>query len=69
MLDGHLLVDAHVHVPRLTMLAPAWIDWTRRFGRPGILEEVWAPDGAPDPTALDRLFAEEGVDVALLFCE
>jgi diguanylate cyclase (GGDEF)-like protein len=30
---------------------------------------VWAPDGTPRPEALDRLFAEEGVDVALLFCE
>jgi predicted TIM-barrel fold metal-dependent hydrolase len=69
VLDGHLLVDAHVHVPHLSTLAPAWLDWARRFGRPGVLEEVWRPDGAPDPATLDRLFAEEGVDVALLFCE
>ncbi len=69
MLDGHVLVDAHVHVPRLGTLAPAWIDWARQFGRPGILEEIWGADGIPDPAALDRLFAEEGVDVALLFCE
>jgi predicted TIM-barrel fold metal-dependent hydrolase len=69
MLDGHVLVDAHVHVPNLATLAPAWIDWARRFGRPGVLEEVWRSDGSPDPAALDRLFAAEGVDVALLFCE
>jgi uncharacterized protein len=69
MLDGHVLVDAHVHVPHLSSLAPAWLDWARQFGRPGILDEVWQPDGSPDPAALDRLFAEEGVDVALLFCE
>ena len=69
MLDGHVLVDAHVHVPNLATLAPAWIDWARRFGRPGILEQVWRSDGSPDPEALDRLFADEGVDVALLFCE
>ena len=69
MLDGSFLVDAHVHVPVLSSLAPAWIDWARQFGRPGILEEVWAPDGTPRPEALDRLFAAEGVDVALLFCE
>jgi hypothetical protein len=69
MLDGHLLVDAHVHVPHLATLAPAWVDWARQFGRPGLLEQVWRPDGSPDPAALDALFAEEGVDVALLFCE
>jgi predicted TIM-barrel fold metal-dependent hydrolase len=69
MLDGHVLVDAHVHVPRLSTLAPAWMQWARDFGRTGILEEIWRADGTPDPVALDRLFAEEGVDVALLFCE
>ena len=69
MLDGHVLVDAHVHVPVLGSLAPAWVDWARQFGAPGILERIWRPDGTPDPVALDELFAEEGVDVALLFCE
>jgi len=69
VLDGHVLVDAHVHVPHLRTLAPAWIEWARQFGRPGLLEQVWRPDGSPDPGQLDALFAEEGVDVALLFCE
>ena len=69
MLDGHLLVDAHVHVPHLDTLAPAWEDWARQFGRPGILEEIWGVDGIPDPAALDRLMGDDGVDVALLFCE
>jgi uncharacterized protein len=69
MLDGHLLVDAHVHVPVLPSLAPAWVEWARDFGPEGVLERVWDPDGRPDPAALDELFAAEGVDVALLFCE
>ena len=69
MLDGHLLVDAHVHVPHLSTLSPAWIEWARAFSAPGVLEHVWRPDGAPDPARLDELFAEQGVDVALLFCE
>ena len=69
MLDGHVLIDAHVHVPHLGTLAPAWIDWARQFGRPGLLDEVWRADGSPDPEQLDALFAGEGVDVALLFCE
>jgi uncharacterized protein len=69
VLDGHVLVDAHVHVPHLSTLSPAWLDWARQFGRAGVLEQVWRPDGSPDPARLDELFAEEGVDVALLFCE
>ena len=69
MLDGHVLVDAHVHVPVLSSVAPAWGEWAQRFGPPGILTEVWRPDGTPDPAALDRLFAAQGVDTALLFCE
>lgn len=69
MLDGRVLVDAHVHVPVLGSLAPAWKDWARDFGRPGVVEEVWDADGRPRPAALDAHFAAEGVDVALLFCE
>ncbi|MGH3356344.1 MAG: amidohydrolase family protein [Nocardioidaceae bacterium] len=69
MLDGNLLVDAHVHVPVLPSLAPAWVEWARDFGRDGLLEQVWRDDGSPDPAALDDLFAAEGVDIALLFCE
>lgn len=69
MLDGHLLVDAHVHVPVLGSLKPSWIQWARDFGPPGILEDVWDADGRPRPDRLDALFAEQGVDVAVLFCE
>ena len=69
MLDGQILVDAHVHVPVLGTLRPAWLDWARQFGAPGILEHVWDADGVPRPDRLDERFAEEGVDVALLFCE
>jgi uncharacterized protein len=69
MLDGHILIDAHVHVPVLGSLRPAWIDWARDFGPPGILEELWDADGRPKPQALDEVFDEQGVDAALLFCE
>ena len=69
MLDGHLLVDAHVHVPVLPSVAPAWVQWARDFGPDGMLDRIWDADGRPDPAALDDLFAAEGVDVALLFCE
>ncbi|HEY6934232.1 MAG TPA: amidohydrolase family protein [Marmoricola sp.] len=69
MLDGHLLVDAHVHVPVLGSLKPSWIQWARDFGPAGILEDLWDGEGRPRPDRLDALFAEQGVDVALLFCE
>ncbi|MEP6815278.1 MAG: amidohydrolase family protein [Marmoricola sp.] len=69
MLDGNLLVDAHVHVPVLGSLAPAWIEWAREFGPDGLLEDVWDSDGIPRPDRLDALFEEQGVDAALLFCE
>ncbi|HEV7756657.1 MAG TPA: amidohydrolase family protein [Mycobacteriales bacterium] len=69
MLDGHFFVDAHVHVPRLDSLRPAWVTWAQQFGPSGILGDVWDADGVPRPDRLDELFAAEGVDVALLFCE
>jgi predicted TIM-barrel fold metal-dependent hydrolase len=69
MLDGHLLVDAHVHVPVLGSLKPAWLEWARDFSSGGVLERVWDADGRPRPDALDLLFEEQGVDAALLFCE
>ena len=69
MLDGQLLIDAHVHVPVLGSLAPAWIQWARDFGPDGILEDLWDTDGRPRPARLDELFEEQGVDAALLFCE
>lgn len=34
MIDARTVVDAHVHVPRLTTLKPAWIDWADRFSGP-----------------------------------
>jgi predicted TIM-barrel fold metal-dependent hydrolase len=69
MLDGHVLIDAHVHVPVLTSLRPSWLQWARDFGPAGILDDLWDEDGRPRPHALDDLFAEQGVDAALLFCE
>jgi uncharacterized protein len=69
VLEGRLLIDAHVHVPVLSSLAPAWIDWAREFGAPGLLDGIWRADGRVDPSRLDAAFAADGVDAALLFCE
>jgi predicted TIM-barrel fold metal-dependent hydrolase len=68
MLDGRLLIDAHVHAPRLSTLKPAWRGWAERFGQPG-WAEVFAEDGTVIPAALDDLMTAEGVDRAILLCE
>lgn len=69
MLDGNLLIDAHVHVPMLGSLKPAWVDWARTFGPEGLIEDVWDAEGRPRPDRLDAVFDAQGVDSALLFCE
>src|SRR3569833_812102 len=69
MLDGMPLVDAHVHVPELGTLRPAWIQWARTFGPDGILDDVWDRDGRPRPDRLDDIIDTQGVDAAILFCE
>lgn len=62
------LVDAHVHLPRLTALPPFWFDWARRHGQVP-LEELYGTDGHPIPEKVDAYFAAEGVDVVLLLPE
>ncbi len=69
MMEGRLLVDAHVHAPILHTVTPAWFRWAEDYGRAGVVTQIWDADGRPRPEALDALFAAEGVDVALLFCE
>ncbi|MGH3342046.1 MAG: amidohydrolase family protein [Carbonactinosporaceae bacterium] len=69
MLDGRLLVDAHVHTPRLPTLRPAWRTWAHDFGGSAAVGRIYDGDGAVVPERLDAHFEEQGVDVALLFCE
>ncbi|MGO8958589.1 MAG: amidohydrolase family protein [Streptosporangiaceae bacterium] len=69
MIDGRLLVDAHVHVARLATLSADWRSWVATFG-PGIaLDELYDGGGVPRPAALDAHFANEGADHVLLFSE
>lgn len=69
MIRGLPLIDAHVHVPRLNRLPPAWFDWFRRYGQGVPLEALYDGEGRPLPEALDRYFEAEGVDVVLLLPE
>jgi predicted TIM-barrel fold metal-dependent hydrolase len=69
MIDGHVVVDAHVHAPRLFTLKPAWLEWADAFSGPQPWREVYDTDGNPVPERLDALLESEGVDRALLFAE
>ena len=69
MLDGRLLVDAHVHVARLPTLSADWQAWARNFGAQTPLDTLFDADGVPRPAALDDHFAAQGADHVLLFTE
>jgi uncharacterized protein len=69
MLDGMPLVDAHMHVPRLSTLKPAWREWAAEFGADYPWRDTYDSAGDPVPSRVDALLESEGVDRALLFCE
>jgi uncharacterized protein len=64
-----MLVDAHVHVPRLSTVSAAWYQWAEDYSKNEPWREVFDPNGDPDPKRFDELMAGQGVDVALLFAE
>jgi uncharacterized protein len=69
MIDGMAVTDAHMHVPRLSTVTPAWMKWADDFGQDSPWRSVFGPDGDPVPARLDALLEAEGVDTALLFAE
>ncbi len=69
MIDGLAVVDAHMHVPRLSTVSPAWLQWAADYGKDSGWRDVFGPDGDPVPARLDALLDQEGVDAALLFAE
>jgi uncharacterized protein len=69
VLDGRLLVDAHVHVARLGTLSPDWHRWRDTFGGGVPLGQLYDSGGAPLPAAIDAHFAAEGADHVLVFAE
>ena len=68
MLNGIPLIDAHVHAARLPTLKESWREWAARYGSPSLLE-LYDEEGTLVPDRFDAYMAEEGVDVAILFCE
>jgi predicted TIM-barrel fold metal-dependent hydrolase len=69
MIDGLAVVDAHMHVPRLSTVTKAWLDWAAAFGKDSGWREVFGADGDPIPARVQAMLDAEGVDVALLFAE
>jgi uncharacterized protein len=69
MLEGNLLVDAHVHVAKLPTLSADWQAWVKTFGGGIPIDRLFDAAGVPLPAAIDDHFAAEGVDHVLLFSE
>jgi len=69
VLDGRLLVDAHVHVARLPTLSADWQNWVATFGSGIPVGDLFDAAGVPRPAALDAYFAAEGADHVLLLSE
>jgi len=69
VLDGHVLIDAHMHVCKLSTVSPAWRRWAEGFGDGATIERVYDADGVVIPERFSEYLDGEGVDTALLFCE
>jgi predicted TIM-barrel fold metal-dependent hydrolase len=69
MLEGNLLVDAHVHVAKMPTLSADWQAWVKTFGGGIPIDRLYDADGTPLPEAIDEHFAAEGADHVLLFSE
>jgi uncharacterized protein len=64
-----MVIDAHMHVPRLSTVSDAWFQWAVDYGKDQSWREVFDRDGDPVPEKLEALLDREGVDRALLFAE
>ena len=55
MIDGLAVVDAHMHVPRLSTVSSSWMQWAVDYGAGSGWQTVFDADGDPDPRRLDAL--------------
>jgi uncharacterized protein len=67
MLDGHILVDAHLHAARIPTLKVDWRQWVGGFGTD--VADLYDDEGTLVPQRFSDLLDGEGVDHALLFAE
>ncbi|HEY8302799.1 MAG TPA: amidohydrolase family protein [Jatrophihabitans sp.] len=68
MLDGHRLIDVHLHPAKLAGLKLPWDTWVQSYDSPQ-LRAIYTADGVVDPAAFDAHLAEQGVDVAVVLAE
>lgn len=68
MLDGHPLIDVHLHPARLAGLKLPWQIWVQDFDTPA-LRSLYDDTGTVRPAAFDDYLASEGVDVAVVLAE
>src|SRR4029077_11031166 len=64
MIDGMAVTDAHMHVPRLSTVSPAWMQWAADFGQDSGWQAVFGPGGDPVPARLDARVEARGAAVA-----
>ena len=68
MLDGHRLIDVHLHAARLGGLKLPWDTWVHSFDS-AELRALYRADGTVDPAAFDKHLDDQGVDVAVVLSE
>jgi predicted TIM-barrel fold metal-dependent hydrolase len=68
VLDGHRLIDVHLHPANLAGLKVSWDVWVQSFGSDE-LRAMYGPDGVIDPAKFDAHLAEQGVDIAVALAE
>ncbi len=68
MLDGHRLIDVHLHPAKLSGLKLSWDTWVQDFDSPE-LRAIYDADGVVRPDAFDAHLDEQGVDVAIVLAE
>jgi predicted TIM-barrel fold metal-dependent hydrolase len=69
MLDGHPLIDVHLHPARRSTVKVGWEEWVRDFGTGDAVARLYEADGTVSPARFDAYLAENGVDIALLLPE
>ncbi len=68
MLDGHRLIDVHLHPAKLSGLKLSWDTWVQDFDSPE-LRALYDEHGVVDPVGFDRHLDDQGVDVAVVLAE
>jgi hypothetical protein len=68
VLDGHRLIDVHLHAARLDGLKLPWDTWVHNFDSTE-LRALYRADGTVDPAAFDKHLDDQGVDVAVVLSE